>query len=163
MADKLFRVKRYNARSFSQVSYDRSEDYSLAEELYDVRRITRIIAPALQGFPLGINFGQLGHVRRKDGTIYLFVYTAVQRNKLRQLLPRLEELIHAAGYRDNVEIKVLPQKPQVDLRQHHATGKVRMPDPAAGQAMMKTAEGMAPSALKDALEALAKTLQKQKT
>ena len=73
MADKLFRVKRYNARSFSQISYDRSEEYSLAEELYDVRRITRIIAPALQGFPLGINFGQLGNVRRKDGTLYLFV------------------------------------------------------------------------------------------
>ncbi len=162
MANNLFRVKRYNARSFSQVSYDRSEEYSLAEDLYDVRRITRIIAPALQGFPLGINFGQLGHVRRKDGTIYLFVYTAVQRTKLRQLLPRLEELVHAAGYRDNIEIKVLPQKPQIHLRENLAFGKPRVPDPVAGQAMMKTAEDMEPSALKDALEALAKTLQNKR-
>lgn len=160
MADKLFHVKRYNARSFAQISYDRSEEHSLAEELYDVRRITRIIAPALQGFPLGINFGQLGNVRRKDGTIYLFVYSAVQRNKLRQLIPRLEELVHAAGYRDNIEIKVLPGKPQIELRENHTFGKPRSSDPKAGQAMMKTAEGMAPSALKDALEALAKTLLK---
>lgn len=160
MAAQSFRVKRFNARSFSQVSFDRSEEHSLAEELYDVRRITRIIAPALQGLPLGINFGQLGHIRRKDGTVILFVHSAVQRTKLRQILPRIEELIHAAGYRDSVEIKVLAQKPEIKLRDNLAVSRPRRPDHEAGQSMMKTAEGMQPSALKDALEALAKTLQK---
>ncbi len=157
---KSFRVRRFNARSFSQITLDRSEEHSLAEELYDVRRIARIIAPALRGFPIGIDFTQMGHIRRKDGVIYLFVHSSVQRTKLRQILPRLEDLIHAAGYRDSMEIKILAQKPVIELRKNHAVGVPRRGDLKASADMMKAAQDMPDSALKEALEKLAATLQK---
>ena len=85
---KGFTVRRYNARSFLQVSLDRSEESSIAEQLMGVRRASRVIAPLLAGLPLGVDFSNLGNIRIRDDTIILYVRSAAQSAKLRQLLPR---------------------------------------------------------------------------
>lgn len=153
-----FRVRRFNARSFAQISLDRSEEDSIAQTLYDARRLSRVIAPELKGLRLGVDFSHPGNVRRKDGSIVLFVRSAAQKNKLRQLLPRIDDAVHRAGWRENVEIKIQPVNPVPALRSNPLPGKPRMPDPKAAAAMMETVRKMEDSPLKSSLEKLARTL-----
>lgn len=54
MSDNV-RITRANARSFAQISLDRSMSETLGQELFDVRRIARIFRTAAKSVNVGLD------------------------------------------------------------------------------------------------------------
>ncbi len=156
------RLRRYTPRSFAQITFDGTQEASIAEALKDARRISRAIAPALKSIPLGVDFSKLGNVRRRDGKICLFVRTALQKSKLRQVLPRVSELIARAGYFEPVEIVIRPVGEEIELRKNEALGKERQLSEESCRKLAAAAGGLDASPLKDALLSLASSGQSRK-
>lgn len=157
---KGFTVRRYNARSFQQIALDRSEESSIAEQLMGVRRVSRVIAPLLAGLPLGVDFTNLGNIRIRDNTIVLYVRSAAQSAKLRQLLPRISDALGRAGFREPVEVRIRPEHTSIDMRQNRAIGEPRTGNASAAQELRLRAQTMPDSPLKTQLLRLAATLEK---
>lgn len=158
-----FRVVRRTPRSFAQIALDRSEDESIASDLADVRRIARAIAPAIKELPLGVDFSNLGNIRLRDGKIILFVKSALQKSKLRQVLPRISDLAQRAGYLQSIEIVIRPVTQNIALRKNLAQGSPRALSETSAQNITQTASTLPDSPLKEALTALAKTVRTSKT
>ncbi len=156
----VFRQRRPLPRSFAQISLDRSEDHSIAEELADARRISRVIASETARLRIGTDFSDLGNIRIKNRNIVLFVRSAPQAAKLRQILPRLDEALALKGYRMCIDIKIRPVKPELVLRENKAQSQERQISTATSELISKKAESLDDSALKEALLALAKLRRK---
>ena len=97
-------VRRSRMRSILQITLDRSQADTLAEELAQSRRVGRLLQPALRGLPLGIDLTDPGVLRRRDGFVTIYVHSAGQSAKLRQLVPRLERVLAEEGLRDQIGI-----------------------------------------------------------
>lgn len=161
MSKKFYTVRRYNARSFLQISLDQTEEASIAEQLRDVRRISRALAPIVNTpFLQSLQLHKMGNIRRKDNRIILFVNSAAQHSKLRQLLPRISDAIAKAGYRDPVDIRIRAQKMPIEMRENRALGQPRQGSEAGAQALLQSTERMQESELKTQLLKLAQTLKK---
>ena len=157
-----FRVVRRTPRSFAQIALDRSEEESIASDLADARRIARTISPVLKDLPLGVDFSRLGNIRLRDGKIILFVRSSLQKSKLRQVLPRISDLVQRAGYLQSIEIVIRPVDANISLRKNLAQGSRRTLSESSAQNIAKTADALADSPLKNALAALAKTVREKK-
>ena len=156
-----FRIRRYTPRSFAQISLDRTAEDSIAEELRDARRISRAIAPALKTLPLGVDFSEPGNIRLRDGKIILFVRSALQKSKLRQILPRLTDLAGKAGYLQKIDIAIRPVTEPIALRHNEAMSTPRVLSEESIGKIRSAAAGMADSPLKKALEDLALARRKR--
>ncbi len=154
------RITRANARSFAQISLDRTLASDLGQELFDVRRISRIFRPVAKSIAAGIDIADIRNLRRVNGEIIILVRNAAQFAKLRQVLPRLQALVEQASLRDKVKLRILPAAPEVQLRRNTAIGAPRVASAESIEAIRKKAGSMKPSALKDALASLAETLAK---
>lgn len=150
-----FRIRRYTPRSFAQISLDRSEEDSIAEELRDARRLCKAIAPALKSLPLGVDFSEPGNIRLRDGKIILFVRSALQKSKLRQILPRLTDLAGRAGYLQRIEISIRPVTEPIRLRRNEAQSTPRVLSEKSAGLIRSRADAMPESALRKALLDLA--------
>lgn len=157
------RITRANARSFAQISLDRTMSETLGQELFDVRRIARIFRPAAKSFRIGVDISNIRNLRRENGEVVILVKNTAQFAKLRQLLPRLQALLQEAGLRDTIKVRVYPGDASIELRRNTAIGAPRVASDKSIETIRKKAESMPPSALKDALEALAQGLAKAKT
>lgn len=162
MSDTV-RITRANARSFAQISLDRSMSETLGQELFDVRRIARIFRPAAKSIRVGVDITNISNLRRENGEVVILVKNTAQHAKLRQLLPRLQALLEEAGLRDQVKVRINPAVTPVELRRNTAVGKPRVASDKSIETIRKKAESMKPSALKDALESLAREMAKAKT
>ncbi len=156
-----FRIRRYTPRSFAQISLDRTAEDSIAEELRDARRISRAIAPTLKTLPLGVDFSEPGNIRLRDGKIILFVRSALQKSKLRQILPRLTDLAGKAGYLQKIDIAIRPVTEPIALRHNEAMSTPRVLSEESIGKIRSAAAGMADSPLKKALEDLALARRKR--
>ena len=63
MSDNV-RITRANARSFAQISLDRSMSETLGQELFDVRRIARIFRTAAKSVNVGLDLTDIRNIRR---------------------------------------------------------------------------------------------------
>lgn len=157
MSDSV-RITRANARSFAQISLDRSLSETLGQELFDVRRIARLFRPAAKSIHIGVDITDIRNLRRENGTVVILVKNAAQLAKLRQLLPRLQVLLEQAGLRDPIKPRIRPAPTPIVLRQNLAVGQPRVASAKSIAAIKQTAGSLKPSAVKDALESLARTL-----
>ncbi len=157
------RITRANARSFAQISLDRTMSETLGQELFDVRRIARIFRPAAKSFRISVDISNIRNLRRENGEVVILVKNTAQFAKLRQLLPRLQALLQEAGLRDTIKVRVYPGDASIELRRNTAIGAPRVASDKSIETIRKKAESMPPSALKDALESLAQGLAKAKT
>ena len=66
MSDNV-RITRANARSFAQISLDRSMSETLGQELFDVRRIARIFRTAAKSVNVGLDLTDIRNIRRENG------------------------------------------------------------------------------------------------
>ena len=142
-----FRVVRRTPRSFAQIALDRSEEESIASDLADARHIARTISPVLKDLPLGVDFSRLGNIRLRDGKIILFVRSSLQKSKLRQVLPRISDLVQRAGYLQSIEIVIRPVDANISLRKNLAQSSPRMLSESSAQNIAKTADALADSPL----------------
>lgn len=154
------RITRANARSFAQISLDRTLPETLGEELFDVRRIARILSPAARKINAGVDVSDIRNLRREKGEIVILVRNSAQHTKLRQMLPRLQQLLQEAGYRDALKLRINPAPQPVVVRRDTLSGAPRVASSQSIDIIRKKAESMQPSALKNALEALARTMDK---
>lgn len=154
------RITRANARSFAQISLDRTLPETLGEELFDVRRIARILSPAARKINAGVDVSDIRNLRREKGEIVILVRNSAQHAKLRQMLPRLQQLLQEAGYRDALKLRINPAPQPVVVRRDTLSGAPRVASSQSIDIIRKKAESMQPSALKNALEALARTMDK---
>ena len=90
----------------------------------------------------------------------ILVKNTSQHAKLRQMLPRLKMALEEAGFRDPITLRIKPPTPSIQLRENLALGAPRVASDKSVELIRKKAESMKPSALKDALASLAKTLEK---
>ena len=162
MSDTV-RITRANARSFAQISLDRSLTETLGTELFDVRRIARIFRPAAKSIRAGVDITDIRNLRHENGTVVILVRNPAQHAKLRQVLPRLKKLLEDAGLRDEIVPRILPVAPSIELRRNLAVGSPRTASEKTVRTVRQKAESMKPSALKDALASLAKSLEKSRS
>lgn len=150
-----FHIRRKAPRSLAQISLDPGGENSIAGQLRDSRRLARAIAPALRGLPLGVDFSQISNIRLRDGKIILFVRSALQKSKLRQVLPRISELAARAGYLQSIDIVIRPTATELELRRSQAAGAPRELSEKSAAAIEAASRSMEDSPLKDALAELA--------
>lgn len=153
------RITRANARSFAQISLDRTMSENLGQELFDVRRIARLLQPLAKSLNVGLNVADIRNLRRENGEIVILAKNPAQHAKLRQVLPRLQMKLEEAGYRDQIKLRINPPVPGLELRQNLALGQPRSASEQSIETIRKKAESLKPSAVKDALASLAKTLE----
>ena len=149
------RITRANARSFAQISLDRSMSETLGQELFDVRRIARAFRTAAKSVNVGLDITDIKNIRRENGEVVILV-----KNTAQQMLPRLKMALEEAGFRDPITLRIKPPTPSIQLRENLALGAPRGASDKSVELIRKKAESMKPSALKDALASLAKTLEK---
>lgn len=154
------RITRANARSFAQISLDRSMSETLGQELFDVRRIARAFRTAAKSVNVGLDITDIKNIRRENGEVVILVKNTAQHAKLRQMLPRLKMALEEAGFRDPITLRIKPPTPSIQLRENLALGAPHVASDKSVELIRKKAESMKPSALKDALASLAKTLEK---
>lgn len=154
------RITRANARSFAQISLDRSMSESLGQELFDVRRIARIFQPAAKSIRAGVDITDIRNLRRENGEVVILVKNTAQHAKVRQILPRLQALLEQAGFRDQIKLRINPPVEPVRLRGNEAVGAPRTVSQESIRSIREKAESMKPSALKNALASLARALAK---
>ena len=154
------RITRANARSFAQISLDRSMSETLGQELFDVRRIARIFRTAAKSVNVGLDLTDIRNIRRENGEVVILVKNTAQHAKLRQMLPRLKMALEDAGFRDPISLRIKPPTPPLQLRENLAFGAPRVASGQSVELIRKKAESMKPSALKDALASLANALEK---
>ena len=154
------RITRANARSFAQISLDRSMSETLGQELFDVRRIARAFRTAAKSVNVGLDITDIKNIRRENGEVVILVKNTAQHANLRQMLPRLKMALEEAGFRDPITLRIKPPTPSIQLRENLALGAPRVASDKSVELIRKNAESMNPSALKDALASLAKTLEK---
>ena len=159
MSDNV-RITRANARSFAQISLDRSMSETLGQELFDVRRIARIFRTAAKSINVGLDLTDIRNIRRENGEVVILVKNTAQHAKLRQMLPRLKMALEDAGFRDPISLRIKPPTPPLQLRENLAFGAPRVASGQSVELIRKKAESMKPSALKDALASLANALEK---
>ncbi len=150
------------ARTLAQITLDRSNADSPGALLYESRRIARVLSPIASELRFGINPISPANVRRETGKIVILVRTSAQMARLRQFLPRMQELISQAGYRDTLTLRIHPQTTEIELRSHERLQLQHISSEVA-EALGKKAEELTPSALKDAFAALLQTLKKSAT
>lgn len=114
------RITRANARSFAQISLDRSMSETLGQELFDVRRIARAFRTAAKSVNVGLDITDIKNIRRENGEVVILVKNTAQHAKLRQMLPRLKMALEEAGFRDPITLRIKPPTPSIQLRENLA-------------------------------------------
>ena len=150
---------------FSQLTYNSSvqsdeQGVSIAEQLRDARRASRAVSQATASVHLALDFSELSRIRVDTKTITIYVKSAAQQNRLKQILPRISRALADEGFLQQPEIRIRPVDEKVDFSRPVAQGGPREMSQAALEAIDKKADSMAESALKDALKALAASLRK---
>ena len=79
--------RRGKFRTFAQITFAAGEEQSVAEQLKDARKAARAVAGETAKMRLGLDFSDIANIRVTPEKITLLVKTAIQQNRLRQLLP----------------------------------------------------------------------------
>ena len=138
--------RRGKFRTFAQITFAAGEEQSVAEQLKDARKAARAVA------------GETAKMR-----LTLLVKTAIQQNRLRQLLPRITAALGRAGFIAPVDIKIRPVTDHIRLRTRTVETNPRTMSETALSAVEEKAGSMNESALKDALLSLARAMRKKQT
>ena len=157
-------LRRRSPRSFAQIAmdqtlHDEGSYTTIANDLKNTRRVARLLAPEVSKFRLGLDLTRLSNLRVTDNKAVLFVQTAAQHARLRQLLPRLTHILEQAGLTIPLEIRIRPVKETVVLRDNLAQGQPRVASEQTQRTVMKAAQSLDDSPLKQALLSLARTMQ----
>lgn len=163
MPDTVF-IRRPSPRSFAQIAMDqtlRDEDAytTIAHDLQNTRRVARLLAPEVAKFRLGVDLTQLSNLRVTNNKAVLFVQTAAQHARLRQILPRLTRILEQAGLVLPIEIRIRPVKTTISLRDNLAQGQPRVASAQTQRTVMQAAQSLENSPLKQALLSLARTME----
>ena len=141
--------RRGKFRTFAQITFAAGEEQSVAEQLKDARKAARAVA------------GDIANIRVTPEKITLLVKTAIQQNRLRQLLPRITAALGRAGFIAPVDIKIRPVTDHIRLRTRTVETNPRTMSETALSAVEEKAGSMNESALKDALLSLARAMRKK--
>ncbi|MBS1385861.1 hypothetical protein [Duodenibacillus massiliensis] len=133
----------------------------MAEQLKDARKAARAVAGETAKMRLGLDFSDIANIRVTPEKITLLVKTAIQQNRLRQLLPRITAALGRAGFIAPVDIKIRPVTDHIRLRTRTVETNPRTMSETALSAVEEKAGSMNESALKDALLSLARAMRKK--
>ena len=158
--------RRNRMLTFAQLTYNTvagSEDGTpIAEQLKAARRVARVVNRETAPLKMAWDFSDLSLIRVDADKITLFVRSAAQQNRLRQILPRISRGLGEAGFLQPAEIRIRPMPDKVDFTRPQALGKVRELSETAAAVINKKADSLEESALKDALKDLAATVLKKR-
>ena len=98
-------------------------------------------------------------MRVTDKKIVLFVPNALQKTKLRQVLPRLEAALQEKGFVLALDIVVRPTVKPLDVGVVPSTSPARTGTLTGAESLEKGAKTIRDTALRNALMSLAKTLR----
>ncbi len=132
---------------------------SLDEALVASRRVCVALREMLSATCPSVDWTHLGNIRVTDEKIVLFVKNALQKTKLRQILPRLEAATQSSGFIQAIEIVVRPTSQARASKEVLSTEKPRVGDDKGASYMEKKAESLVDGEVKEALMSLAKTLR----
>lgn len=132
---------------------------TLTQTLANSRRVLSILSPILQSVCRGPDWTDISHVRVTDKKIVLFVPNALQKTKLRQVLPRLEAALQEKGFVLALNIVVRPTVKPLDVGVVPSTSPARTGSPMGAECLEKGAKTIRDTALRNALMSLAKTLR----
>ncbi len=132
---------------------------SLDEALVASRRVCVALREMLSATCPSVDWTHLGNIRVTDEKIVLFVKNALQKTKLRQILPRLEAATQASGFIQAIEIVVRPTPQARASKEVLSTEKPRKGNSEGASYMEKKAETLIDGEVKEALMSLAKTLR----
>ena len=149
--------RRGKFRTFAQITFAAGEEQSVAEQLKDARAVAGETAK----MRLGLDFSDIANIRVTPEKITLLVKTAIQQNRLRQLLPRITAALGRAGFIAPVDIKIRPVTDHIRLRTRTVETNPRTMSETALSALEEKAGSMNESALKDALLSLARAMRKK--
>lgn len=155
--------RRGKFRTFAQITFAAGEEQSVAEQLKDARKAARAVAGETAKMRLGLDFSDIANIRVTPEKITLLVKTAIQQNRLRQLLPRITAALGRAGFIASVDIKIRPVTDHIRLRTRTVETNPRTMSETALSAVEEKAGSMNESALKDALLSLARAMRKKQT
>ena len=98
---------------------------TLTQALANSRRVLSILSPILQSVCRGPDWTNISCVRVTDKKIVLFVPNALQKTKLRQVLPRLEAALQEKGFVLALDIVVRPTVKPLDVGAVPSTSPAR--------------------------------------
>lgn len=151
--------------TFAQLTYNTvagtDEGTPIAEQLKDARRIARVVNREAAPLKMNWDFSDLSLIRVDRDRITLFVKSAAQQNRLRQILPRINRGLAELGFLQQAEIRIRPVPDKVDFTRPQALGAERVVSEASLDAIAKKADSLEESSLKDALTELAASLRKK--
>ena len=132
---------------------------TLTQTLANSRRVLSILSPILQNVCRGLDWTDISHVRVTDKKIVLFVPNALQKTKLRQVLPRLEAVLQEKGFVLALDIVVRPTVKPLDVGVVPSTSPARTGSLMGAECLEKGAKTIRDTALRNALMSLAKALR----
>lgn len=132
---------------------------TLTQALANSRRVLATLRPILEGTCRGTDWANPAHVRVTDKKIVLFVPNALQKTKLRQVLPRLEETLQKKGHVLPIEILVRPTRP-LSLAIPRGTSPARVGSLIGADSLEKGAAKIRDTPLRQAVLQLAQTLRR---
>ncbi len=149
--------------TFAQLTYNTvagaDEGAPIVEQLRDARRVARVVNREVTPLKMNWDSTDLSLIRVDRDKITLFVKSAAQQNRLRQILPRINRGIAEQGFLQQAEIRIRPVPDKVDFTRPQALGPERVVSEASLDAIAKKADSLEESALKDALKDLAASLR----
>ncbi len=147
-------------QKLSSVSSEKTRNIdNLDRALVASRRVCVALRATLKATCPSVDWTDLGNVRVTDEKIVLFVKNALQKTKLRQILPRLEAITQAAGFIETIDIVVRPTSLPPTLTEIPSLEKAREGDKESASYIEKKAETLIDGDVKEALLSLAKTLR----
>lgn len=147
-------------QKLSSVSSEKTRNLdSLEQALHASRRVCGALREMLSATCPSVDWTHLGNIRVTDEKIVLFVKNALQKTKLRQILPRLEAATQSSGFIQAIEIVVRPTSQTLTPKEVFSSEKPREGDAEGASYMEKKAETLIDGNVKEALLSLAKTLR----
>lgn len=147
-------------QKLSSVSGEKTRNLdNLDQTLLASRRACVALKEMLSATCPSVDWTNLGNIRVTDEKIVLFVKNALQKTKLRQILPRLEAATQSSGFIQAIEIVVRPVSQTLTPKEVFSGEKARKGDAEGASYMEKKAETLLEGDVKEALLSLAKTLQ----
>lgn len=156
--------RRNRMLSFAQLTYNtvanqEDDGTPIAEQLKDARRVARVVNREASPLRMNWDFSDLSLIRVDRDKITLFVRSAAQQNRLRQILPRIERGLGELGFLQSVQLRIRPVPDKVDFSRPKALGDERRISPETLKAIKEKADAMEASALQRALSDLAAGLK----
>lgn len=155
----IYREFHYRPRSLAQISYARREESALDTVVHLSRTVARVLNPIIYRFKTGIDFSKTANIRVSADEITLFVRAASQKQRLSQLIPRLEDELHQNGFTQRIVIRLRPMTENITLREHITTDIPRRATENASAITETTARDITDPELRAELMKLASALR----